>query len=527
MQGAVDLDDVLARSARVAVTECAWDAARGWYRERAPTIQALGWLAEYRTGRRLLGLLRVVTSLRVYQEEQGPCRWVVPEAAGDLLVSALRVAGIEALPAPDTRPPEPPAYSSHRLLSTLLGRPWRGRSSWLALGGGGVNDLLEREGARGFPITLLASRLPPRRILLRLAFGYDLLSTLSSSPNLGSVLGQLAASPGAGSDDPAAKLSLAALATMLAPRVLKESQAELQRAIQAGWAALGWFRDRGRGVLTPDDALPYTRAVVAMAALAGRPAVVVQHGAIVAREDRNHQVSGNSLTWGPVFNEVLVREMGSRHRPWVMGYPGAALARRPRGDRDIVLFLGTAGHAITLETQPRHQQTVLDMLAAALVSLRRPVELLIRPHHSDESALRLPPGAERLRARICRRGSLGRTLRGVTLMVTTVSTGIIEAALAGLPVVACPETTTELVRGMKGIPGVHWASSAGEASELACRILLGSEPKMSVTVAGLPYVTEFIGWSRLARHLDGLDAAPSEVEAIAHAGVLARWMGEE
>jgi hypothetical protein len=524
-RGAVDLDDVLARTARVAVTQCAWDAARRWYRTHAAVIQALGWLAEYRTGRRLLGLLRVVASLRRYQEERGPRRWAVPDAAGGLLVSALGAAGIEALPARGNRLPEPPAYAPHRVPATLLRRPWRRRSSWLALGGGGVNELLEREGARGFPIIFLDGRLPPRRILLRLAFGYDLLSTVGRTPDLDPALGHLAAAPGAGSDARATKLSLGALASMFAPIALKESRAELRRAIQAGCAALGWLRDRGRGVLTPDDALPYTRAIVAMAALAGRPAVVVQHGAIVAREDRNHQVAGSSLAWGPVFHDVLRREMGSRHHPWVMGHPGRLPARVRDRHRDIVLFLGTAGHAITLEDHPRHQQDVLDALVARLVGLGRPVDLVIRPHYSDEGALRLLATASAVRTSVARLGTLSDALRGVAVMVTTISTGVVEAALSGVPVVACPETVTELIAGMRGIPGVHWSSTPAEAADLACSILVGTELKRPVP-HGPAYVSEFVGWTRLARHLDGLNAAFSEAEAVGHAHVLARLMGE-
>jgi len=521
---ALDLDDLLALDDRMALTETAWRTARGWYRGTSPELEALGWLGEYRVARRLLGLLRVLASAGKLAQEGGWREWDVPSCTGALLVSALQLAGM----CPRVRPDAPTASqgrATHRWEpAALLRRPRRPSAEWLAVAGGGVNDLLRCEEARSFPVAFLRERLPPRRIQVRLAFGYSVLRDRRVSHGWTARLAEVLESGSAVSADVGRRLSLAQVAAALARSALRASLGDLELALEAGCSALAWFRSGGLGVLTPDDALPITRIVVATAGACGRPAVVVQHGAIIAREDGNHRVAGNSLTWGPTFSAVLRAEMGARHHPWVMGFPTRLPARRRDPRRDKVLFLGTAGHAITLAVHPQHQFRLLSVLTERLAAFGRPVDLVIRPHHSDDAGLRVPDAGAAVHVRIDRSGTLSQALRGVAVMVTTISTGIVEGALSGVPVVACPEAVTELIAGMRGIPGVYWAETASEAADAACRVLQRAPLEDSSPAAAVPYVTEFVGWRQLRQHLAGLSAAFSDPAAVPHARTLVRLM---
>ena len=110
-------------------------------------------------------------------------------------------------------------------------------------------------------------------------------------------------------------------------------------------------------------------------------------------------------------------------------------------------------------------------------------------------------------------------------MVTSVSTAIIEAALCRVPVVACPESMTDLVAGMRGTPGVFWAASTSEAAQAVCSALRGAPLEAAPLLGASAYATEFVGWPRLREHLLHLSAEPSDAHALSHARILAKLIG--
>ncbi len=224
------------------------------------------------------------------------------------------------------------------------------------------------------------------------------------------------------------------------------------------------------------------------------------------------------------MSSLLAAEMGCHHRPWVMGHPGLLPRRARDAGRDRVLFVGTAGHAIDLATRPAFQEMVLRTLMRQLGATGRPVELIVRPHHADRQGLDLPALDANVQVRVERSGTVSQALKGVAVMVTTVSTGIVEASLSGVPVAACPEEMTSLIAGMRSLPGVHWATSGEEAAEAALRALRGEAIGCPAETDLVPYVVPFIGWPLLAAHLRGLEPAMSDPDAARHAETLLRLM---
>ena len=176
----VDLDDLLAKDERLNLTAVAWRAARTWYSGQSPELAALGWLGEYRVAQHVLGVLRVVASVRKIELDHAACRWVIPPAAGPLLRLAMRLCGFEVA-AGGSDSNEGGGVGRSRWLVKALARPWRLPDEWLVLPGGGVNELLLRPGRGRLPVAFLRQRVPPRRVQAALAFRYSIVG----QPNIG------------------------------------------------------------------------------------------------------------------------------------------------------------------------------------------------------------------------------------------------------------------------------------------------------------------------------------------------------
>lgn len=532
---AFDLDDLLGAEERSEITRVAWRVARSWYAGKPEPLRAVAWLAEYHVGQSLLGVLRIVAALRAFETAWGPQHWDISALATDVLIGAVMAGKFEI----SARKPRVPASPLGRHRTALLRGTLRdmaasflqyrgtGRVEWLGLGGGGVNQLLLAAGARTLRWRFLRDALPSAATLGRLAWRYQLIESLKAAGVVAEELDSVLNAASGTSDNPASPSRgwLTDAAVAVAPSALYAARLALLRAVRYVPAICGWAESSGRGVLTPDDAVPLSRAAVAVAGLCGIPAVVVQHGAVVAREDANHTVAGHSLTWGPAFAEVLRSEMGpERHRAWVMGYPAPPRPRGSRGSRfrngrKRVLFLCTGDHALNLVGEPRHEQLVLRDVMQRLSVSEVPVDVVVRPHHSGAPLLALPVGAPNVKIHVGREGSMEKALRSAAVVVTTVSTGIVEAVAAERQVVACPSSMTPLVEGLRTLPGVLWATSPAQAADLLMDFLAGRDFPTQ-TVDGPLYVTAFVGWRRLAEHLATLEPHLTEPAAAQHARVL-------
>lgn len=525
----IDADDVLNTAERAAISNCAWRFARSWYEGLPVDSAAHAWLAEYPLGQLLVGTLRVVWIVRRLSEGGGPGSWSVPREMIPLLRATLErtefVRDAELTrPAgdlPQVRRLRADATSVGRLLSSSSAGRGAARDEVLVIPGGGVNSLLRAAGARQCKYLFLAERLPPRSILLQLAFRFQLLTSQPVGSDKCPLWLRKVDEPGGTDLHWAEQAALRALPHLLA---------QVQPAIGSAAGVFKALYGRSRApvaALLPDDATPTARAIVAAAALRDTPVGVVQHGALVSRDDANHLTAGHTLAWGEALPELLRSEVGDPPATSVIGLPTFAMSgwgrrRGSRRDRRTVLFIGTAGHASNLALPPRHQQALLDAVSSQLATLTSGVELVVRPHHSGGAPITLPtlPG---LAVRMERARRLEDAVADASLIVTTFSTVVVDAWAMGVPVVACPGFSSSALAACHTIPGIYWCENVADAARRTAEIIDGDiiDPSPS---NGPEYIRPFIGWRRLRNLLAGLEVEPRDLRVAKFGAALGAYV---
>ena len=190
---------------------------------------------------------------------------------------------------------------------------------------------------------------------------------------------------------------------------------------------------RIRLLVVPFDSIAPVRTILVAAREHGVPSLLVQHGFAGEPEDPDMRESDHVAVW----SERQARRVERGGRPaTVTGNPAAPAAPAPRcPPRGRTLLLVQPASPFSLRADARVSRRSLEVGLAALAEARPGGTVVVRPHPQDpdpDAHARKVPG---LRVLVDRTSPMGDLLGSCDLCVGGLSTAMLQAAAAGVPVV--------------------------------------------------------------------------------------------
>jgi hypothetical protein len=459
------LDDYLDADGRVAVASEARERAAAWTSARSAGLIVDGidltwvWGVEiYRLAALLaVRFVRGVQCAGAVLDARFECPELTAAEAAALYEAGIDVTGGGG-PGAVMTPPEPVRLSRLQALAmrARVPVPQRVRGSVRVVDHWSLGPLVRAIAADGRLVPVLDPALPhslPRRELVSLGLRGGWIGVPGPLRHLRSrrlvrrCLAALGPRRGDALDalvDERARALLAARATVTPALVGRH-----RRALASG---------RIRLVVLPFDSLATTRSVLVAAREHRVPSLLVQHGFPGEPDDPDRRESDHVATWS--------KRVPTPGRPaTVTGNPGARTARAPRRPpsnpgRTLLLVVPPSVLSVGYDIRVGRRSIELGLNALALA--RPGSTVILRPHPSDPAADSYATNVSGLTVRVDRQSPIEELLAECDLCLGGVSTALLQAAAAGVPVVFVDVTVLPSTWPFDGTTDLPMAASVHE-----------------------------------------------------------------